>query len=44
MNGKKNPGKFTVRFNVADPRQQKVIETLDKQGRHKAQFLTDAVL
>lgn len=44
MNGKKDPGKFTVRFNIADPQQREVVETLDKQGRCKAQFLTNAVL
>lgn len=44
MNGKKDPGKFTVRFNIADPQQREVVETLDKQGRYKAQFLTNAVL
>lgn len=44
MNGKKDPGKFTVRFNIADPQQREVVETLDKQGRCKAQFITNAVL
>ena len=41
---KKDPGKFTVRFNIADPQQKTVIEILNKQGRYKAQFLTSAIL
>lgn len=43
MDGKKDPGKFTVRFNVADPRQREVVDILNRQGRFKAQFLTSAV-
>ena len=41
---KKDPGKFTVRFNIADPQQKTVIDVLNKQGRYKAQFLTSAIL
>lgn len=41
---KKDPGKFTVRFNTADPHQRTVIEILNQQGRYKAQFLTSAIL
>lgn len=41
---KKDPGKFTVRFNMADPQQKAVIDLLNQQGRYKAQFLTNAVL
>jgi len=41
---KKDPGKFTVRFNIADPQQRQVIELLNQQGRYKAQFLTSAIL
>lgn len=44
MISKKDPGKFTVRFNIGDPRQREVVEVLSKQGRYKAQFLTDATL
>ena len=44
MGDKKDPGKFTIRFNVADPQQQAVVELLNRQGRHKAQFITSAVL
>ncbi len=41
---KKDPGKFTVRFNPEDPQQRTVIRVLNRQGRYKAQFLTSAVL
>lgn len=41
---KKDPGKFTVRFNMADPQQKAVIDLLNQQGRYKAQFLTSAIL
>ena len=41
---KKDPGKFTVRFNLADPQQREAAELLNRQGRSKAQFLTSAVL
>ena len=44
MDEKKDPGKFTVRFNAADPQQRTVIELLNQQGRYKAQFLTSAIL
>lgn len=44
MTEKKDPGKFTVRFNAADPQQRTVIEILNQQGRYKAQFLTSAIL
>lgn len=44
MGDKKDPGKFTIRFNIADPQQQTVVELLNRQGRYKAQFLTNAVL
>ena len=44
MTAKKDPGKFTVRFNIADPQQRSVIELLNQQGRYKAQFLTSAIL
>ena len=41
---KKDPGKLTVRFNIADPQQKAVIDLLNRQGRYKAQFLTSAIL
>lgn len=44
MGEKKKPGRFTLQFNLEDPQQQTVSELLEQQGRHKAQFLTSAVL
>lgn len=44
MSKKKDPGRFTIRFNFDDPRQRTVVEYLNQQGRLKAQFLTGAVL
>jgi len=44
MTDKKDPGKFTVRFNAADPQQRTVIDLLNRQGRYKAQFLVNAIL
>lgn len=44
MGDKKDPGKFTIRFNTADPQQQAVVDILNRQGRYKAQFITNAVL
>lgn len=44
MSGKKDPGKFTIRFNSVDPQQREVIDLLNQQKRFKAQFLTNAVL
>lgn len=44
MGGKKQPGRFTIQFNAADPQQRQVIELLNQQGRRKAAFLTSAVL
>ena len=44
MGGKKQPGRFTIQFNAADPQQRQVIELLNQQGRGKAVFLTCAVL
>ena len=41
---KKDPGKCTVRFNIADPQQKLVIDLLNRQGRYKAPFLTSAIL
>lgn len=43
MDGKKDPGKVTVRFNIADSRQREVVDLLNQQGRFKAQFLANAV-
>lgn len=44
MDGKKDPGKFTVRFNLRDPQQRQAAELLNQQGRSKAQFIANAVL
>lgn len=44
MGDKKDPGKFTIRLNIADPQQQMAVELLNRQGRYKAQFITSAVL
>lgn len=44
MDSKKDPGKFTIRFNMADPQQREVAGLLNQQGRFKAQFLANAVL
>ncbi len=44
MDGKKDPGKFTFRFNLCDPRQRRAAELLNRQGRSKAQFIANAML
>ena len=44
MDTKKDPGKFTIRFCMSDPRQKWAVEELNAQGRLKAQFLTNAIL
>lgn len=44
MDIKKDPGKFTIRFCMSDPRQKRAVEELNAQGRLKAQFLTNAIL
>ena len=44
MDTKKDPGKFTIRFCMSDPRQRRAVEELNAQGRLKAQFLTNAIL
>lgn len=44
MTDKKDPGKFTIRFNICDPQHKAVIDLLNRQGRSKAQLLVSAVL
>ena len=44
MDVKKDPGKFTIRFCMSDPRQKRAVDELNAQGRLKAQFLTNAIL
>ena len=36
MDIKKDPGKFTIRFCMSDPRQKRAVEELNAQGRLKA--------
>lgn len=44
MPDKKSPGRFTLQFNIEDPRQNAAVNILNRQGRSKAQFITDAIL
>ena len=44
MDERKHPGRFTLQFNMEDPRQRDAAELLRQQGRRKAQFLTSAIL
>ena len=44
MDTKKDPGKFTIRFCMSDPRQKRAVDELNAQGRLKAQLLTNAIL
>ena len=44
MGEKKMPGRFTLQFNMDDPQQREVAQFLDRQGRRKTQFITNAVL
>ena len=41
---KKEPYKFTLRFNFSDPTHQQITVLLNRQGRRKAQFLVNAVM
>lgn len=41
---KKDPYKFTIRFNPSDPTHQQTVVLLNQQGRRKAQFLVNAVM
>ena len=41
---KKTQGRYTLQFNLADPEQKSVSDILEQQGRHKPQFITNAVL
>ena len=36
MADKKDPGKFTVRFNIHDPQHQTVVALLNQQGPNKS--------
>lgn len=44
MADKKSPGRFTLNFNVEDPKQMAAVSILNRQGRTKAQFITEAIL
>lgn len=44
MEDKKQPCRFTIQFNSADPQQQRAIDLLNAQGRRKATFITNALL
>ena len=44
MADKKSPGRFTLNFNVEDPKQMAAVNILNRQGREKAQFITEAIL
>lgn len=44
MGIKKNPGKFTLHFNLNDPQQKIAVDVLNRQGRQKAVFLTKALM
>ena len=44
MAEKRVTGRFTVQFNMEDPQQRQAAEFLDRQGRRKAQVITNAVL
>lgn len=44
MAEKRNPGRFTIQFSSGDPKQTQAAALLAQQGRHKAQFITSAIL
>ncbi|MEA4848281.1 MAG: hypothetical protein VB106_13715 [Clostridiaceae bacterium] len=44
MAKKKDPRKFTLGLNMADPSHRQVIDILNQQGRRKAQFIVNAIL
>lgn len=44
MAEKKNPGRFTIQFDLRDPQHNQVAQILEGQGRYKARFITNAVM
>lgn len=44
MNDKSTPYRFTIRFHEKDYQQRYVAEMLNGMGRHKAQYITAAIL
>lgn len=43
METKKDPGRFTLHFNLHDPLQKAAVDILNHQGRQKAQFIARAL-
>ena len=43
MAAKRNPGRFTIQFNMNDPIHVVASTILDQQGRHKAQYIANAI-
>ena len=44
MEKKKSASRFCIQFNEQDPHHQQVMDILNAQGRHKAQFIAAAIL
>ena len=44
MADKKYSGRFCLQFNLDDPFQQQTADILERRGRRKASFVTEAVL
>ena len=44
MADKREPGRFTLRFNLNDPQQQAAVNILNRLGRQKAQFVARALI
>lgn len=44
MAEKKNPGRFTIQFDLGDPQHGQVAQILEGQGRYKARFIANAVM
>jgi len=44
LSDKRHYGRFCIQFNTDDARHVQVIELLEAQGRHKAQYVAEAVL
>ena len=44
MAEKRNPGRFTIQFDLGDPQHGQVAQILEGQGRYKARFIANAVM
>ena len=44
MAEKRNPGRFTIQFDLGDPQHKQVAQILEGQGRYKARFIANAVM